>query len=78
VAAAVGTPVIVPFGSTCPELTAPGWPPGAGHELLRGQAPCAPCFRRTCPIDFRCMTSISVEATVKAILRAWRRRSSAL
>jgi heptosyltransferase II len=77
VAAAVGTPVVVPFGSTCPELTAPGWPPGAGHELLRGQAPCAPCFRRVCPIDFRCMTSITVDAAVQAIVRAWRRRGSA-
>jgi heptosyltransferase II len=74
VAAAVGTPVVVPFGSTCPELTAPGWPPGSGHELLRGEAPCAPCFRRRCPIDLRCMTSISVDAAVQAILRAWRRR----
>jgi heptosyltransferase II len=72
VAAAVGTPVVVPFGSTCAELTGPGWPPGAGHELLRGEAPCAPCFRRACPIDFRCMRSITVDAAVRAVLRAWR------
>jgi heptosyltransferase-2 len=67
-ASAVGTPTVVPFGSTSPELTGPGWPVGAGHELLRGQAPCAPCFRRECPIDFRCMTGISVENAVQAIL----------
>jgi len=71
-AAAVGTPVVVPFGSTSPELTGPGWLPGAGHELLRGQAPCAPCFRRECPIDFRCMTSITVESAIRAVLRVSR------
>ena len=70
VAAAVGTPVIVPFGSTSPELTGPGWPPGAGHYLLEGQAPCAPCFRRVCPVDFRCMTSITVGHVAEAVLKA--------
>lgn len=69
-AAALGTPVVVPFGSTSPELTGPGWPPGARPEILHGQAPCAPCFRRVCPIDFRCMTSITVDSAVQAVLRA--------
>ena len=73
VAAAVGTPVVAPFGSTSPELTGPGWPAGHGHELILGQAPCAPCFRRTCPIDFRCMTSIDVDQMVKAMLRLMRK-----
>ena len=75
-AAAVGTPVVVPFGSTSPELTGPGWPPGAGHELLRGQAPCAPCFRRECPIDFRCMTSIPVDHVVQPVLRVFLRKQT--
>jgi heptosyltransferase-2 len=69
VAAAVGTPVVVPFGSTAPELTGPGWPAGHRHELICGQAPCAPCFRRTCPIDFRCMTSIHVDQVAQGVLR---------
>ena len=69
VAAAVGTPVVVPFGSTSPELTGPGWPAGHGHELICGQAPCAPCFRRTCPIDFRCMKNIEVNQVAQAVLR---------
>jgi len=68
VAAAAGTPVVVPFGSTSPELTGPGWPAGHGHQLLHGQAPCAPCFRRTCPIDFRCMTSVNVDQVVNRAL----------
>jgi heptosyltransferase-2 len=70
VAAALGTPVVVPFGSTSPELTGPGLPGDPAHRLLRSQAPCAPCFRRTCPIDFRCMTGISVTQVVDAVLEA--------
>jgi heptosyltransferase-2 len=69
VAAALGTPVVVPFGSTSPELTGPGLPGDPRHQLLQSGAPCAPCFRRTCPIDFRCMNGIKVEQAVGAVLR---------
>jgi heptosyltransferase-2 len=68
VAAALGTPVVVPFGSTSPELTGPGLPGDTRNQLLKSDAPCSPCFRRKCPIDFRCMNGISVERVVKAIL----------
>jgi len=68
VAAALGTPVVVPFGSTSPELTGPGLPGDTRHRLLKSDAPCSPCFRRECPIDFRCMNGISVERVVKAVL----------
>jgi heptosyltransferase II len=66
VAAAVGARVIVPFGSTSPELTGPGLPDGDAHRLLPGNVPCAPCFRRECPVDFRCIKDISVERVVEA------------
>jgi heptosyltransferase-2 len=69
VAAALGTPVVTPFGSTSPELTGPGLPNDSRHRLLKSKAPCSPCFRRACPIDFRCMTGISVEAVVEAIVQ---------
>lgn len=68
-AAAVGTPVAAPFGSTSPELTGPGLPNDPRHALVRGDAPCAPCFRRTCPIDFRCMRGIEVETVLAALGR---------
>jgi lipopolysaccharide heptosyltransferase II len=71
-AAAVGTPVVAPFGSTSPELTGPGLPGEAMHQLLRAGASCSPCFRRECPVDFRCMTGISVERVVEAVLRQTR------
>lgn len=67
-AAAVGTSVVVPFGSTSPELTGPGLPGEEKHRLILGQAPCAPCFRRECPIDFRCMLSITPEKVAADLL----------
>ena len=70
VAAALGTPVVVPFGSTSPELTGPGLPGDPRHRLLKSGAPCSPCFLRECPIDFRCMTGITVERVVEAVLDA--------
>jgi heptosyltransferase-2 len=70
VAAALGTPVVVPFGSTSPELTGPGLPGDRRHHLLKSHAPCSPCFLRECPIDFRCMKGISVERVVEAVVNA--------
>ncbi len=70
VAAALGTPVVVPFGSTSPELTGPGLPGDVRYQLLRANVPCAPCFLRECPIDFRCMKGIGVDQVVGAVLRA--------
>jgi heptosyltransferase-2 len=73
VAAALGTLVVVPFGSTSPELTGPGLPGDPRHRLLKSDAPCSPCFLRECPIDFRCMNGISAgrvtEATVESLNR---------
>jgi lipopolysaccharide heptosyltransferase II len=68
-AAAVGTPVVVPFGSTSPELTGPAFGPA---EILRAKAPCAPCFRRDCPIDLRCLTGIEVGTVVEAAMRIFK------
>lgn len=70
-AAALGTPVVVPFGSTSPELTGPGLPGDPRHHLLKSNAPCAPCFRRECPIDFRCMRGMDTARVVEAVLKAF-------
>ena len=72
VAAALGTPVVVPFGSTSPELTGPGLPGDAHNYLIKSDAPCSPCFLRECPIDFRCMNGIGLERVVQAVLSAHR------
>ena len=70
-AAALGTPVVVPFGSTSAELTGPGLPGDQRqrHRLLSSRPGCAPCFRRACPIDFRCMTGLSVQRVTEAVSR---------
>jgi heptosyltransferase-2 len=68
IAAALGVPVVVPFGSTSPELTGPGFPGDPRHRLIKSDAPCSPCFLRECPIDFRCMKGISVERVVSEVL----------
>lgn len=73
VTAALGTPVVVPFGSTSFKLTGPGLPGNSDHALLKSNAPCAPCFLRECPIDFRCMRSIEVERVVDACLKILQR-----
>ena len=73
VAAALGTPVVVPFGSTSPELTGPGLPGDPRHQLLKSDAPCSPCFLRECPIDFRCMNGIGVERVVEAVVEVLKR-----
>lgn len=70
VAAALGVGVVAPFGSTSPELTGPGLPGGDSRiEILRHPPPCAPCFLRECPIDFRCMKAIAATEAVEAVER---------
>jgi lipopolysaccharide heptosyltransferase II len=72
VAAAVGTPVIVPFGSTSPELTAPSLlnADDSPHQFLRTTAPCSPCFLKRCPIDLRCLNNITPAQATAAVARA--------
>jgi heptosyltransferase-2 len=60
----VGVPVIAVFGSTEPRLTGPL---GTGHDVIRHQVECSPCFLRECPIDFRCMKAVSVDEVVAAV-----------
>jgi len=66
-AAAVGTPVVVLFGSTSPELTGPTFSPNA--QIVRTPVSCAPCFRRECPIDLRCLSGIEIDQVLAAARR---------
>ena len=65
-AAFLGVPTVAIFGSTEPELTAPL---GDFHQILRHKVECSPCFRRECPIDFRCMTRIAPVEAAAALRR---------
>jgi ADP-heptose:LPS heptosyltransferase len=44
-AAALGTPTLVVFGSTDPQRTGPY---GDRHRIVSAKLPCQPCFSRTC------------------------------
>jgi heptosyltransferase-2 len=68
VAAALGTAVVVAFGSTSFQLTGPGLPGDSRNRLLTANAPCSPCFLPECPIDFRCMTEISVDKVANSVM----------
>ena len=56
IAAAVGTPVISLWGATDPARTGPF---GFADLAIRGEAACAPCHKKDCPIGRVCMQSIT-------------------
>ncbi len=62
----LGVPVVAIFGSTEDRLTGPL---GGGNVVIRRHVACSPCFLRECPIDFRCMNSVTSEEVTAAILR---------
>lgn len=57
-AASLGTPVVVLFGSTSPEWTAPL---GEHVDVVREPVHCSPCFRRECPTQLECFQGITVD-----------------
>ncbi len=63
-AAAVGTPAVVPFGPTSPKRTGPY---GQEHAVLRATESCSPCFSRRCQRGaMPCMWGIKPEQVQKA------------
>jgi heptosyltransferase II len=63
VAAALKTPLVALFGSTSDIRTGPY----GGGTVIHKNVPCSPCYKRSCPRDFRCMTSISVDEVFAAV-----------
>jgi len=66
IAAALGTPLVALFGSTNSIKTGPN-PAG---QVIQKKVECAPCYKRVCPIDFRCMKGISVDEVYYAMRQA--------
>jgi heptosyltransferase-1 len=54
-AAALQTPVAAIFGPTAPWRTGPF---GEGHQVVRLELACSPCFQRQCP-EPRCLTELT-------------------
>jgi len=69
IGAAFGTPLVALFGSTDDKLTGPYGQPEA---VIHKRPSCSPCFKRECPIDFRCMRGIEVEEVVDKVRRLLR------
>ena len=63
IAAALGTPTVALFGPTAPWRTGPF---GSGHQVIRVELECNPCFKRQCEtID--CMEQISVAQVLAGV-----------
>lgn len=56
-ASALGTPLLALFGSTSDVKTGPF----NQGRVIHKHVECSPCYKRECPIDFRCMTRIESE-----------------
>ncbi len=63
VASALGVPLVALFGSTSDTTTGPY----LGGKVIHKHVPCSPCFRRECPIDFRCMKKIETQEVYNLI-----------
>lgn len=64
IAAALKTPLVALFGSTSSIKTGP-----YNHgRVIHKNVECSPCYKRICPIDFRCMTRIEVDEVCNAML----------
>lgn len=70
IAAAVGAPLVALFGATSPLRSGP-W--GAADGIIRGDAPCVPCYLPRCPIGQLCMESITPAMVMERVERALRR-----
>jgi heptosyltransferase II len=64
-AASLKCPLIALFGSTEPVVTAP-YQTGT---VLQKPTFCSPCFKRTCPIDFRCMRKLEPLSVIEEMQR---------
>ncbi|MCC5832412.1 MAG: lipopolysaccharide heptosyltransferase II [Chlamydiales bacterium] len=63
IAAALKTPLVALFGSTNEIATGPY----KHGDVIHKHVDCSPCYKRTCPIDFRCMKSIETDEVYQAL-----------
>lgn len=71
IGAALQIPLVALFGSTDEELTGPY---GQEDAVIRKKVSCSPCFKRVCPIDFRCMREISVKEVAELAMHRKKER----
>lgn len=68
--AALSTEIVALFGSTDEVVTGP-----YQGRVLHKKVDCSPCFKKQCPIDFRCMKAITTDETVDILLKMIRDES---
>ncbi len=64
VAAAFDRPIVALFGPTDHSTTSPSC---SRFRLVRKETECAPCLKRECPTDHRCMAGILVSDVIDAV-----------
>lgn len=70
VASALKRPVVTVFAGTNPPEQWGSW--RTPSRLLAHPVPCAPCYKRVCPIGHECLTGIAPETVVGAALQLLR------
>lgn len=63
IAAAMGCRVVALFGPTAPWRTGPY---GEGHEVIRAEIECSPCFKKSCG-NMTCMKDITVDRVLQGV-----------
>ena len=71
IGAAFGVALVALFGSTDARETGPY---GQSEAVIDKRVSCSPCFKKVCPIDFRCMTRITVEEVATQARACLKRR----
>ncbi|MEQ1887098.1 MAG: lipopolysaccharide heptosyltransferase II [Bryobacteraceae bacterium] len=69
IASALGVPTVAIFGATNHITTGPTGPLA---RVVRETVECAPCLKRECPIDHRCMTRVSAQRVANEALQLFR------
>ena len=64
IAAALKTPLVALFGSTSDIKTGPSY---GIAKVIHKHVECSPCYKRVCPIDFRCMKRIEADEVYDAV-----------
>ena len=69
---ALGTPILALFGSTNEIVTGP-YQTG---KVIHKHVECSPCYKRVCPIDFRCMKQIGEDEVFNEIIHLLQSKKS--
>lgn len=64
IASALNVPLVALFGSTNEVKTGPYH----GEEVIHKHVECSPCYKRVCPIDFRCMKRIESDEVYNKVV----------